>query len=99
MSSYSLFVTMFKAAPHWILRNEWAARWVLRRSLATLHDETECPAFTADSMSADWSKVWSLTQDDDEDWSAQQWRKYAEQAKTWLPESAHAPSGSGSHAT
>ena len=34
------FVTMFKAAPHWILRNGWMARWVLERSSATLHDET-----------------------------------------------------------
>lgn len=35
-----MYVSMFKAAPHWILRNEWAARWVLSRSVATLHDET-----------------------------------------------------------
>ena len=35
-----LFVSMFKAAPHWILRNDWMARWVLQRSHATLHDET-----------------------------------------------------------
>ena len=35
-----LFVSMFKAAPHWILRNDWMARWVLKRSHATLHDET-----------------------------------------------------------
>ena len=36
----TMYVSMFKAAPHWILRNEWAARWVLSRSAATLHDET-----------------------------------------------------------
>ena len=35
-----LFVSMFKAAPHWILRNDWAAKWVMERSYATLHDET-----------------------------------------------------------
>ena len=35
-----LFVSMFKAAPHWILRNDWMTKWVLERSLATLHDET-----------------------------------------------------------
>ena len=35
-----LYVTMFKAAPHWILRNAWMASWVLKVSAATLHDET-----------------------------------------------------------
>ena len=32
--------SMFKAAPHWILRNAWMAKWVLAHSAATLHDET-----------------------------------------------------------
>lgn len=31
---------MTKAAPHWILRNAWMAKWVLQHSAATLHDET-----------------------------------------------------------
>jgi hypothetical protein len=35
-----LFVSVFKAAPHWILRNDWMAEWVLRRSFALLQDET-----------------------------------------------------------
>ena len=35
-----LMVSMFKAAPHWILRNRWMAAWVLEHSAATLHDES-----------------------------------------------------------
>jgi len=35
-----LFVAIFKAAPHWILRTEWMANWVLGTSAATLQDET-----------------------------------------------------------
>lgn len=38
-SNYSgrRFVTMMKAAPHWILRSEWMARWVLSWSQVALH--------------------------------------------------------------
>jgi len=39
-TSPRLMVSMFKAAPHWILRNRWMANWVLRHSAATLHDES-----------------------------------------------------------
>lgn len=39
-SSWRPVVSMFKAAPHWILRNAWMASWVLGHSAATLHDET-----------------------------------------------------------
>jgi hypothetical protein len=56
-----LFVSMFKAAPHWILRNAWAAQWVLRHSAATLHDETGLrPTFynaSAGATSLRWSTV------------------------------------------
>lgn len=50
------FVSVFKAAPHWILRNGWMASWVLRMSHAVLQDETglrpfqyHSPALTNDS--------------------------------------------------
>jgi len=35
-----LFVTIFKAAPHWILRNNWMARWVFSWSQMIIQDET-----------------------------------------------------------
>ena len=51
-----LFVSMFKAAPHWILRNDWAAKWVLERSYATLHDETGLrPHFYNASLTPPWT--------------------------------------------
>ena len=56
-----LMVSMFKAAPHWILRNRWMAAWVLEHSAATLHDETGLrPRFYNASeglVSADWQMV------------------------------------------
>ena len=33
-------ITMFKAAPHWILGTDWMAQWVLYHSVAVLQDET-----------------------------------------------------------
>jgi hypothetical protein len=56
-----LMVSMFKAAPHWILRNRWMAAWVLEHSAATLHDETGLRprVYNASEglVSADWQMV------------------------------------------
>ena len=50
-----LFVSIFKAAPHWILRNDWMASWVLRTSFATLQDETGLrpQAYNTSSLTGD----------------------------------------------
>jgi len=54
-------MSMFKAAPHWILRNEWMASWVLRHSAATLHDESGLrPMYynaSAGLVGSDWQTV------------------------------------------
>jgi hypothetical protein len=54
-------VSMFKAAPHWILRNRWMAAWVLEHSAATLHDESGLrPCFYNASeglVGSDWQTV------------------------------------------
>jgi len=56
-----LMMSMFKAAPHWILRNEWMASWVLRHSAATLHDESGLrPMYynaSAGLVGSDWQTV------------------------------------------
>ena len=56
-----LMVSVFKAAPHWILRNSWMAQWVLARSAATVHDETGLrPRYynaSAGIVTQDWNVV------------------------------------------
>ena len=57
-----MFVSMFKAAPHWILRNGWMARWVLDKSQAVVQDETGLrPHFFNASASATARDGWTTS--------------------------------------
>ena len=43
-----------------------------------IHDDCECPAFTADDMTEDWSKVWCPSESYYEEGLAEKWKENAQ---------------------
>ncbi len=60
-----------------------------RAASSVIHEETECPSFTANSMAAEWKEIWVPDASTyDEDQLADRWRHYAEKIKDELPKSS-----------